>query len=763
MHLADKLLEERRARLAAERLLEQKQAELHAANRKLDKHALALSKEIVETRAIVQTVLSENERVKSDLLHANQKIQVAERRLWHSIETIQDGFAVFDADSRLILANKAYLSVFDGLEEVGPGISYVAVLQILTEEGIVDIGEMTPAAWRERMLDRWQSETPEPEVIRLWNGHYIKLIDQRGADGDMVSLALNITETVRHEQRLREARRAAENANRAKSIFLANMSHELRTPMNGIVGMAELLAETELSEEQRLFADTIRSSGEALLVIINQILDFSKIEAGRLELHEEPFDLERCIHELVTLMRMTARDKDISLCVDYDIFLPSRFVGDPGRIRQALTNLLGNAMKFTESGHVVIRVTGMPAEDGERVDLRILVEDTGIGIPPDKIQHIFGEFNQVEGERNRKFEGTGLGLAITRRLIELMGGEIWVESEPDRGSVFGFALSLPAADKLETGAGRIPAGLRRVMIVEPHNINRGILESQLGALGLSTLGTASGAEALACLPGDVDLVLTAHNMPEMDGMELAEAMRSAGIETPVIVLSETPWKIERDPARIHVQAVLNWPLQRSSLFSALQTLEPLFAARPTTPTARVARAGAPVEETDDPFPAMAKGAEPPEDKTIVTPEPSGPRAMRVLAADDNRTNRLVFEKMVKDLDIELHFAENGAEAVELFRKLEPDIVFMDISMPEIDGKEAARQIRALEKSRGGHVPIVAMTAHGLKGDEEDILAAGLDHYLTKPMSKARIVRRIAEAWPGGMDIRPPVPGLQAAS
>ena len=376
MSLANKLAEERRARLAAERLLEQKQAELQAANRKLGKHALALSHEIHETRAEVQTVRDENQRVKSDLNVAYQKVEIAERRLWHSIETIQDGFAFFDADSRMIAANNAYLAVFDGLEAVKPGVSYIEILQFITEEGIVNIGALKPHEWREKMLDRWQGTQPEPEVIRLWNGQYIKLIDQRGHGGDVVSLALNITDTIRYEKELKDARRRAEAANRAKSSFLANMSHEIRTPMNGVVGMAELLMETELTEEQRLFTSTIKNSGEALLVIINDVLDYSKIEAEKLVLHAEPFDLERCIHELVTLMQVNARDKGLDVLVDYDLFLPTRFVGDPGRIRQIMTNLLGNAVKFTETGHVLVRVTGLHPDAEGRASIHVTVEDT---------------------------------------------------------------------------------------------------------------------------------------------------------------------------------------------------------------------------------------------------------------------------------------------------------------------------------------------------------------------------------------------------
>lgn len=590
MSLANKLAEERRARLAAERLLEQKQAELHAANRKLGRHALALSEEINETRAEVRTVRDENARVKSDLSAANERIEIAERRLWHSIETIQDGFAFFDADSRMIAANRAWLSVFDGIEAVRPGISYVEILQIATEEGVIDIGTAVPTAWRKRMLDRWQEPTPEPEVIRLWSGEYIKLIDQRGHAGDMVSLALNITDTIRYETQLKEARHLAEAASSAKSSFLANMSHEIRTPMNGIVGMAEVLLDTELGEEQRLYANTIKSSGEALLVIINDVLDYSKIEAGRLDLHAEPFDLKRCIHELVTMMQAGSRDKGLEIRAECDPTLPSRLVGDPGRIRQVLTNLLGNAVKFTETGHVIVRATGAMVGN-DTFGLQISIEDTGIGIPADKVGHIFGEFNQVDDARNRRFEGTGLGLAISERLIGLMGGRIWVESEEGKGSTFGFALALPLA-------------------------------------------------------------------AEQGG---------------------------------------------------------------TTPA------------TDE----------------------QPPRAMRVLAAEDNQTNRLVLSKMLKGLDIDLQFAGDGAEAVTLYQTFGPDLVLMDISMPGMDGKEATGHIRQFETETGQHALIVAMTAHALTGDRETILAAGLDGFLTKPLKKAEIFAQITAACPPGA--RPPLP------
>ena len=762
MSLANKLSEERRARLAAERLLELKQAELFAANRKLGLHAQALEGQVSETRAEITNVRSENKRVKEELGVANQKVEVAERRLWHSIETIRDGFAYFNSDNELIAANDSYLVVFDGLEMIKPGVNYVTILQMLTDEGIVDTGDLAPTDWRRMMLQRWMHSNPEPIVIRLWNNNYIKLIDQRSPNGDLVSLGLNITETVEYEKQLKRARAEAEAANRAKSAFLANMSHEIRTPMNGVVGMAELLADTGLDEEQQLYVNTIKNSGEALLVIINDVLDYSKIEAEKLQLYIEPFDLERCIHEVLLLLLPTARAKGLNLVLDYDIFLPTGFDGDPGRIRQILTNLIGNAIKFTTEGHVLIRVTGVPDATNACAKISIAIEDTGIGIPEDKVRHIFGEFNQVEDERNRKFEGTGLGLAISQRLVGLMGGEIWVTSEEGVGSCFGFSLELPISDSNPIVQPAIPGGIRHVMIVDDLEANRRILEHQLQQLGLGVTACVSAQEALGKVDDSIDLVMTDHNMPDMDGIELATSLKEAGHAFPILLLSSNPANAANDPGRKHVHAVLQKPLPREVLFHRLEELGEI-APKPEAP-AKVETIGwsEELEPDDAPQVAFHSNRRRPARDVSATDQgvpdvaetvpqapasPVQPRQMRVLTAEDNKTNQLVFRKMTKDLCIDLTFANNGEEAVEAFQSVSPDLVFMDISMPKMDGKTATKAIRSIEAESGGHVPIVALTAHAMQGDDDGILDAGLDHYLTKPMRKNEIHAVIFEHCP----------------
>jgi len=632
-------------------------------------------------------------------------------RIWAALEAIPDGFVLFDRNDRLLACNQRYRVLYpESAEAMVPGARFKDILQFGLERGQYLDAIGREDAWLQERLDRHLGESSIVEQA-LTDGRWLRVLEQPTPDGGRVGLRVDITHQKEQQAALDVARKAAEAANRAKSAFLANMSHEIRTPMNGVVGMAELLCDTGLNDEQRLFAETIRSSGEALLVIINDILDYSKIEAERLMLYPEPFDLERLIHEVAMLLQPRARAKGLDLMIDYDLFLPTRFVGDAGRLRQVLTNLVGNAVKFTEKGHVLIRIVGLETDPGQQ-QLHISVEDTGIGIPADQLDHVFGQFNQVESEANRKFEGTGLGLAITKSLIERMDGAVWVDSELGKGSCFGFRLLFPVAE--DQSPVQVPVSLRRALVVDDQFINRTILERQLVTCGMQVTLCRSGAEVIAELArdGEYDVLITDHEMPEMNGLQLSEKLRELRYDLPIVLFSSNPAAAREGSGNSRLAAVLQKPLLRSELYRRLRDLNTL--------------APAPVAKA---------------------PPVIGGRLMRVLAAEDNRTNQLVFRKMVKDLHLDLTFADNGREAVDLFETLKPDLVFMDISMPEMDGKAAARAIRELEKSVGGHVPIVALTAHAMDGDDTSILAAGIDEYLTKPLRKTAIMAALVTHCP----------------
>jgi signal transduction histidine kinase/CheY-like chemotaxis protein len=700
---------ERRARLAAERIFERRQAELAQANQKIAAHARLLTDQFAVKREEAEALRRESHTVRHDLELAQSAVQIAERRLWDSVETIRDGFAVFDPDGTLIAANSAYLAPFDGIDRVAPGISYLELLEIAVGEGLIDIGAERRTDWCARMLARWRQSSIEPVTVRFWNGQFARLIDRRTRDGDMVTLALNITSTIRRERALKRAREKAEAANRAKSAFLANMSHEIRTPMNGVVGMADILLDMPLTEEQRLYIQTIRNSGEALLAIINDVLDYSKIEAQRLAIHPAPFDLEHTIQEVLTLLSPSAQEKGLTLSLDYDLFMPTHLVGDVGRIRQVLTNLLGNAVKFTQAGSVTVRVVGRPGGPGYR-HVTVSIEDTGIGIAPEMRRHIFGEFNQVEDEMNRRFDGTGLGLAISKSLIELMSGEIWVDSELGKGSCFSFRLKLPVAET-EGRKRRIADWIERAFLIDPDERSRQLTTSQLVALGLPVVSVKDGVHLRKMPVGHGDILVVSD--PGGDKASCKRFLRLLDETRPALTLLLTRNLACPQPQDRASLRVLPHPVLRQDLLEVLADLE-----------------------------------EPESDEEIVSPDVSTvmarPTRLRILAAEDNKTNQLVFAKMLSGFDVDLIFADDGQDAVEKFRELCPDIVFTDISMPRMDGKEAARRIRVIETELGlQRVPIVAMTAHALDGDAEAILATGIDHYLTKPIRKSDLVVRMA--------------------
>ncbi|HEV2897804.1 MAG TPA: response regulator [Pseudaminobacter sp.] len=541
----------------------------------------------------------------------------------------------------------------------------------------------------------------------------------------------------------------AEAADRAKSEFLANMSHEIRTPMNGVLGMAELLAKTELTPRQKTFTDVIVKSGNALITIINDILDFSKINAGQLTLDPAPFRLSEAVEDVATLISARVAEKNLELIVRIDPRLPSHLVGDVGRFRQIVTNMLGNAVKFTEKGHVLIDVSGEAA--GETIQLKVRVEDTGIGIPADKLQTVFEKFAQVDGSSTRRHEGTGLGLAIAARLVDLMGGTIGIESEVGRGSVFWFAVPLPVH---EAGARNeiVPVDVTgaRVLVIDDNAVNREILLEQLRSWGFDCAAAESGAVGLAFLDracqlgAAVDCVILDYQMPGMSGADVAKAISSDArlSAIPVVILTSVD---QIDFGRLVVEYGIAAHLTKPARSAMLLGTVIAVIQRARTQVGKAHFVREPVQQLQNAVAsafttlrgAPASGSERERDAVV-----NGNAPLDVLVAEDNEVNQMVFGQILSGLGLSYRIAANGRTAVEMHRSLHPRLILMDVSMPEMNGYEAATAIREFEASTGARIPIIGVTAHALKGDREKCLDAGMDDYIPKPVSPDRLGAKI---------------------
>ena len=541
------------------------------------------------------------------------------------------------------------------------------------------------------------------------------ILTERKRNADELEAAWINAEIARQEAE--KAREEAERANRAKSIFLATMSHEIRTPMNGVIGMSSLLAETPLNNQQRAYTETIATCGETLLGVINDILDFSKIESGGMELEEEDFELQSCIEHILDIFGPRSARSGIELLNQVERDVPAFIRGDDLRLRQILTNLVGNAMKFTEQGEIFIGVRRMDTAPDGTLTLGFEVRDTGIGIPIEKQERLFKAFSQVDSSTTRKYGGTGLGLAISEQLVRLMDGTIHVESEPGKGSTFFFTIRTRAGinqqpaipvDGLAAHAGK------KVLIVDDNFTNRTILRTQLEYWNLRSVGAASGVEALNILGEDdrFDLILTDMQMPFMDGIRLSETIRARHPHIPIILLSSVGDEYKKKHNQLF-SAIMTKPIKQQLLYKNI--LAGLQNQGRLTMEGRQGASRLP-ETLSETFP------------------------LSILVAEDNEINQQVILFILQKIGYTPTIVANGQEAVNAVDAGNYDIVFMDLQMPELDGLEATRLIRS---RRDNQQPvIIALTANTMEGDEEECLLAGMNDYIGKPVKLEELIGKL---------------------
>ncbi len=734
--------------------------------------------------------VTELKRNEAELIAARENSDRLVEDIQGVIDSMRMGVLMLDRNLNAEIINRAFYDIWSlDPDEAPVGIGFADLLSTCRSKGYYDVPDEDWNDYVQKRCGEVASGDIEPTEFERADGSANIYAVRTLNNGKRLVTYYDITEQKQREAALEEAEQKAVLADRAKSEFLANMSHEIRTPMNGVLGMSELLARTELDSKQKAFTDIIVKSGNALLTIINDILDFSKIDAGQLTLDPAPFVLSEAIEDVASLVSTRAKEKDLELIVRVEPGLPECFNGDVGRIRQVVTNLMGNAVKFTEIGHVLVDVRGEAVEDGVR--LHFDITDTGIGIPADMLDNVFEKFSQVDASSTRKHEGTGLGLAITTRLVSLMGGEIGVESEEGEGSTFWFEITLPVAgNRSNRKAAPVDVSGSRILIIDDNPVNRSILLEQTASWKLDSCAAASGKEGLMVLEKateiglGVDCVILDYQMPEMNGEDVALAIRNnPGIgDVPIIMLTSVDQTLNSATLRqLNIEAHMIKPARSSQLMEELvktiqkhknisgthsHSSQPAISGsnndefpefidtddedwdgpageqenvlQPTSPDL------AAFDSNGDTATAIAD-ADP-----VVEVQTGSEENLDILVAEDNEVNQMVFTQILQDTGRSFKIVENGRLAVEAWKKLCPGMILMDVSMPEMNGHEATAAIREIEKQDSlEKTPIVGVTAHALKGDKERCFEVGMDDYLSKPVSPDMLTSKLDKWLDGG--------------